>query len=539
MSSLLHRTFLLCLIIVWSAAPIRAQVDFTSSNLPIVLIETDEEIPDEPKVPGRMRVIDNGSGQRNHVGDSPTGYDGFIGIEVRGASSQSFPKKQYGIETRDASGDNRNVSILGMPDENDWVLHAPYSDKTLMRNALAYHMARATGRYASRTRWCEVVLNGEYVGVYVMMEKVKRDDGRIDVNNLKPDETSGDDLTGGYVIQLDRPDEDGWYSAYPAPYPTSFRPYFQYREPAADEIVAEQAAYIQAFMEDFESRMASGDPADPQAGYPSVIDVGSFVDFMLVNEAARNVDAYRLSTYFHKDKDSNDPLLHAGPVWDFNIAFGNAYYYDGADPEGYHYNTRTFNNTQPIPFWWRELANTEAFRSDMTARWESLRAGPFQTDALLAFIDSTAAVLDEAQARNFRRWPVIGRRVWPNDFVGETYQEEVDYLKGWLSQRLAWLDGSLPVSQEASGARGLAVTAAAPNPSRGRLSFQVTVDAPQDVRVEVYDTRGRRVTRLHYGPVLEARRVEWDASGLASGAYLIRVEGERFLETQMVTIVAP
>ena len=225
----------------WTIPATAQTVSFSSSNLPIVILDTEgQDIPDEPKITARMQIIDNGPNTRNSVLDTPTGYDGFIGIELRGSSSQAFPKKQYGVETRDEAGDNLNVSLLGMPEENDWVLYAPYSDKSLMRNVLAYELARRMGRYASRTRFVEVVLNGDYQGVYVLMEKIKRDRNRVDINNLKEDEISGDDLTGGYLIRIDRRDGfegESWESNFLPAYATDARVHYQYREPDAEDIV--------------------------------------------------------------------------------------------------------------------------------------------------------------------------------------------------------------------------------------------------------------------------------------------------------------
>jgi hypothetical protein len=148
---------------------------FTSSNLPVLVIDTQgEEIPDEPKIDGQLGIIDNGAGQLNALGDPFNGYNGQIGIELRGSSSLFFDKKGYSVETRLSNGDNNNVPLLGMPQENDWILHGPYSDKSLMRNVLSFHIGRSMGQYAPRTRWCELVINGEYQGVYVLMEKIKR-----------------------------------------------------------------------------------------------------------------------------------------------------------------------------------------------------------------------------------------------------------------------------------------------------------------------------------------------------------------------------
>ena len=527
------RALLLAAVLVL-ARGVGAQVAFESSTLPIVLIETDRAIPDEPKVSGTMRVIDNEDG-RNAVTDPPTGYDGHIGIERRGASSQSFPKKQYALETREATGENRNVPLLGMPAENDWVLHAPYSDKSLVRNVLAFHMARATGRYASRTRLCEVVLNGEYQGVYVLLESIKRDRSRVDVARLRPDETTGDELTGGYIVQTDRPNAAGWFSAYAPTSPTPRNPFYAHVEPEGDEIVPEQGTYVRASLAALEGAMASGDIADPATGYPAYIDVGSFVDFVLVNEAARNVDGYRLSTYLHKDKDSNDPLWHAGPVWDFNLGFGNADYLGASATAGLQVETSTFGHPQGIPFWWRELVRDPAFSDSMRVRWRELRRGPFHTDSLTAFVAETAAQLEEAQARNFQRWPVLGRYVWPNAFVGDTHEDEVDYLTDWLTARLAWMDDELAVASEPPAATRAAVSVF-PNPARGPVSVEVSLDAPERVTTEVLDARGRTIAVLHRGLVIGTARWAWEPGAAASGVYLVRVEGETFRSVQRVAL---
>ena len=128
-----------------------------------------------------------------------------------------IPKKQYALETQDDLGNNLNVPLLGMPAENDWILYAPYSDKSLIRNVLAYKLSWDVGRYASRTRLCELVLNGDYRGLYVLMEKIKRDKNRVDISTLNPDEITGDDLTGGYIIKIDKSAGEsvrGWYSPY-------------------------------------------------------------------------------------------------------------------------------------------------------------------------------------------------------------------------------------------------------------------------------------------------------------------------------------
>ncbi|OZC02025.1 hypothetical protein BSZ36_02935 [Rubricoccus marinus] len=442
------RSRFVCVLLLALAASGASAQPFESSDLPLVIVDVGREIPNEPKVEGRMRIVDNGPGERNRPDDAATGYDGPIGIELRGATSRTkYAKKQYAVETRDEAGANLNVPLLGFPEENDWILHAPYSDKTLMRNVLAYRLAREMGQYASRTRYVELILDGEYQGVYVLMEKIKRDDGRVDIATLNPDETSGDDLTGGYIVKIDKRsggERGGWLSPVRAPgWGGSGRPLYQFHDPKPSEIAPEQAAYIENWISDFERALMAETIEDPARGYPAFIDLASFVDYFLLVELSKNVDGYRLSAYFHKDKDSNGGLLRAGPVWDVNIGFGNADYYSGADPEGWQVLMTQAEDPFQIPAWWPRLVQTESFQSAARARWAELRAGPLATDSLVARVDGIADQLDEAQARNFQRWPVLGRRIWPNEFVGETYAEEVDFLRSWLRQRLAWMDGEL------------------------------------------------------------------------------------------------
>jgi len=255
---------------------------FTTSHLPIVIVNTNgQDIPNENKITAHMGIIDNGPGETNHLSDPYNHYDGFIGIELRGSSTLWFPKKQFAVETRDNLGENNNVSLFGMPEENDWIFNAPYTDKSLMRNVLIYKMARDAGRYASRSHYFELVLNGDYRGVYVMLEKVKRDDNRVDIATLNPNDVSGDDLTGGYIIKIDKWDGEnvgGWYSEPQLENYSGF--YYQYHYPKPDEIVSEQQEYIINYIDNFEQVMISENFSDSTSGYPSIINWYSFVDFL-------------------------------------------------------------------------------------------------------------------------------------------------------------------------------------------------------------------------------------------------------------------
>ena len=416
----MYRLSVLALFLVFSAVA-RAQ------PLPQVSVETQgRAIPNEPKMKATMRILE---------GEAVT-YDGPVGIELRGATSRTkYPKKQYAVETRRADGANANVSLLGLPEENDWILHAPYGDKTLVRNVLVYDLARALGHYASRSRFVELTLNGEHQGVYVLMEKTKRDDDRVDVREI-----SDDDLNGGYIVKIDKQsggERGGWRSPIRAEgWGGKGRPLFQFHDPKPSEVSPSVAARIEEEVTAMERALLDGDLA--------LIDLGSFVDYFLLTELTRNVDGYRLSAYFTKEHDG---LFHAGPLWDYNAALGNADYYEGHRPEGWQVNLREAADPFPIPAWWPRLARHPDFRGAAAARWQALRAGTLASDSLHARIDAYVAELGNAVDRNFARWPVLGQRVWPNHFVGATHPEEIAYLKDWLARRAAWMDAQLNPGQ--------------------------------------------------------------------------------------------
>lgn len=471
-----------------------------SSNLPIVVINTHgEDIVDDPKIVADMGIIDNGLGVRNTLTDPFNNYNGKIGIEIRGSSSQSFPKKQYGLELQDVNGDGIEASLLGMPTEEDWILFAPYNDKSLMRDVLAYKLGRDQGRYAPRTKYCELILNDEYMGVYVLIEKIKRDKFRVDINKLDPDEITANNLTGGYIIKIDKATGsggDGWSSSYPPPLRNGDQQItFLYEVPKSEDIVIEQKTYIQQYVADFENALAGPDFADPVNGYAKYIDPASFIDYFIINEMSKNVDGYRISTFLHKKRDSDGGKIYMGPVWDYNLGFGNADYCTSGTTDGF---VLEFNELCPhdwwlIPFWWERLHEDPAFRDQLEARWISLREGPFQTSTIHTYIDSVANVLNaESQQRNFERWPVLGQYIWPNYYVGPTFQSEVNWLKQWVTERLAWLDGhmgDLITSAEESKTDFISF-ALYPNPFQEDIRVEYETRVPGKVTITLMDALG-------------------------------------------------
>lgn len=423
-----------------------------TSNLPIIVIDTyGVSITNEPKISGSMGIIDNGQGQQNDINDPYNDYNGNIGIEIRGQSSQMFPKKSYSLETRTASGENQNVALLGMPSENDWVLYAPYSDKSMLRNTITFEMARKMTGYASRTRYCEVVVNGDYKGIYVLMERIKVDNNRVDIEKLDTNEISGQSLTGGYILRVDKMDEDfnyateGWLSEVTPFYPSVKRQTFQYFDPKADEIVPQQRNYIKNFVTSAENALISNNFMSPYSGYPVYFDLPSFIDFMLLSEISKEVDKYKFSTYFYKENDRDGGKLFAGPAWDFNLGYGNVNYWpEGLKTTGWLYQTVT-NGNPDMMYWWKRLMEDPYFCDLAKTRWVDLRHNSLTNAFIQQKVDSMIGEIDQAKERNFARWPILGEYVWPNyDWENNAYNDEVQYFQNFLYSRLEYMDNHMP-----------------------------------------------------------------------------------------------
>ena len=405
-----------------TAGTAHADVDFTSSNLPIVIIDTGgQEIPDEPGVIATMGIVDNGEGLRNAVDDPPNDFDGLVNIELRGWSSlYYYPKHSFGLEVRDASDESVDASLLGMPEEDDWVLYAPYGDKSLLRNVLVYRLARDMGWWAPRTRFCEVVLDGEYQGVYVLMEKVVQDGDRIDLDAPE----AGEDACGFLAVMT--PDFQIEADDVAVDTPLSGRSWV-IKYPKEEDLDAARIAHIETRLNDLDAAFYHGNPAD----WEPLFDPASFADVLLLNELTRNYDAFTASTYAFADVGD---VVHLGPVWDYNIALGNIDYPpEEADwePDGW-----CLDNV----LWAQTLMADSGFAARLSRDWSRRRLDVLDADRLDAWFDAQIALLDEAQARNFERWPILGDHVWPNYYVGETWADEVAWLRQWIDDRVAWLD---------------------------------------------------------------------------------------------------
>jgi hypothetical protein len=365
-----------------------------------------------------------------------------------------FPKKSYGFETKTEDySDDLDVSIGGFPEEEDWILYGPYSDKSLIRNKLTFDLSNSIGYKASKVKFYNLFINNDFKGLYLLMEKIKRDENRVDITKIEDD-----NVEGGYILKIDKPTGEGGGCNTCYENSFSFRSsidtngnqssdseiYFIYDYPKPKNITNDQKEYIHNIINNFESILSSDNFDDPETGYQSVIDIDSFIDFFIMNEITKNIDGYRLSTYINIDIDKK---IKMGPIWDFNLAFGNADYCDAANTQGWLYN---FNSICPgdiwqVPFWWRRLMESNHFKEKLKDKWQLFRSTTLNDIAIESQINSYVEYLNSNKAisQNFYKWPILGQYVWPNYFVGATHDSEIDFLKGWISQRLNWIDGQI------------------------------------------------------------------------------------------------
>jgi hypothetical protein len=514
------------------------------SSLPIMIIDTKGvQIVDEPKITATLKIINNASGL-NKSTDKATDYDGMIGIEYRGSSSQGFPKKPFGIETWSKPLADTSIAIFGWPKESDWILYPSYNEKSLMQNVLTMDLARGMGLYASRTKYVDVLLNGEYIGLYVFMEKIKRDEGRVDISNLKTTDIKGDDLTGGYILKVDKGtgiNQGSFNSKYGnSGNPNNFSSYY-YDSPK--EINSIQKDYIKNWIWDFEKVLKSENFADPISGYRKYIDVSTFIKFFILNEVARGVDSYRISTYYYKDKDSKNPKLKAGPPWDFDIAYGNANYCQGDRHDMWSYK---FNNVCPndfwlVPFWWEKLMSDPGFISELrTEYFKQRETGELNAAKIKSYIDSYENILKVPQKKNFERWPVLGVYVWPNpNPIASSWEMEVLELRNWMDKRLKWLDANIPAvytSLETDGISSFDYQAF-PNPFLETISVKINSDKNQSSNFSLISLKGETVFQseenLNAGENIINLKVPVEYIG--SGLYLLKCKiGNSILTKKLI-----
>lgn len=429
--------------------------DVFCTHLPLVMIDTQGvEIPGKAILDENGKVIDytlseDGNKQisaqlaivdheetNNLETDQPTLTSDIL-IHVRGNSSRTFDKSGYSIRLVTETGENDPQVILGMDAHHEWALHGPFIDKSLIRNYLSYNLAGEMMDYAPNVRFCEVILNGEYRGVYLMVETITAGDNgaRLELKVDKKDNTFS-----GYLVRLDRGSDTeikniDSFSVYT--YRTLNQINIEY--PGVSNLTEEMAEAIRQDFSDFEKIIYSYDFDDPSRGYEALIDVDSFVDYFLINEFTCNYDAGWLSTYVYKGLDGKFHMC----VWDFNSAF-DAYQHTMIDPN-------RFDSKGTL--WFNMLLKDENFTERVISRYYELRETILSDEYLLNYIDETVEYLGPAVDRNFEVWGYTFNSndvFFPTERNPRSYEEAIQDMKDFITIRGKWLDENIETIRQYS-----------------------------------------------------------------------------------------
>jgi CotH kinase protein len=360
--------------------------------LPPVSVEAERRIGSSGKVPAQLRT---------------PGFEDRIAIEVRGRWSRRFPKKSFALETRDGAGGNRNVPLLGMPADDDWILYAAYNDRTLMRNVLAYDTARWLGRYAPRTRYVQLTINGRYHGLYVLMEKVKLLDERV---------RAGAD---GFLLELTSHRQ----SRRKDPsfrLPVTGLPVV-WEDPERSDLTRRDAQRIRDRASATERALYRG----AAGAWRRHLHAPAAIDHLLLNELFKNQDGMRTSTFM---SGAPGKPIRLGPIWDFDHSMGQSTWGPSATLAGWMLAGRP---------WAERLYRDRAFARAMHRRWRELRGNGLEA-RLLRQVAQHERRLRAAARRDSARWPAGGDR--PRG----SRAGHVRALRHWLVRRIDWLDANLP-----------------------------------------------------------------------------------------------
>jgi hypothetical protein len=417
-----------------------------------------------------MTIIDN-KDKWNKIDDAVT-FNGDITIERRGQTSKDFPKMCFRLETVNSDGTNMDTSIMGMPSDNDWILLSNYGDKTMLRNELTFYIGRRLDHYEPRTRYCELVLNGEFVGLYYFIEKIKR--GKERVNVAKRDSINPED--GGFVLKYDKGAGAG---------------VVQYVYPKDDEVTATEKSYINSFMKSYVNALNSSYFLS-DSGYKKFMSPKSMVDYVLVNELTKNCDAYFISSYFHKDKNSKDGRLKYGPLWDYDIAYQGAKWQDGDKIEGWQFAQSQIGDPMYVKKIFKDTAVTHYYAN----RWKYYRTSFLADEKLFAIIDSLAENIKDSRMRNYSVWPIIDKQyVWPV-IATYTYEDDINVVKNFLTKRMKWIDNNIekvyyPLDVE-QVTYGKTMAYAYPNPFISRITVEFLGNG-DEYSVILQSVDGRRI----------------------------------------------
>ncbi|MFZ4058055.1 MAG: CotH kinase family protein, partial [Ferruginibacter sp.] len=341
-----------------------------------------------------------------------------------------------------------------------------------------------------------------------------------------------------YIFSIDK-EADGWFSSYPSN-TTNGTAYcqFSYITPKITAIVPQQKDYIKQYVDSFENALMQNNFQDKQNGWRKFAQDSSFVDYFIVNEISRNVDGYRLSSFFHKDKYSVGGKIKAGPVWDFDLAFRNANYCSGSDTSGWawQFNDVCAGDYWQVPFWWQRFNNDTAFTRTVLCRWKALRTSSLSDARIETLIDSVVNLTTTARTRHFQKWNTLGYYVWPNPQpIATSYTEEIQLLKTWIHNRIQWIDGHLKQEGECAyfppNVTASLVVNIAPNPIVGDAKLYIQSSKDQMIAIQLYNMEGQLLQSFQKDVVRGMNSITQPMKTLAKGVYMIRIQsaaGEKF-----------
>ena len=400
------------------------------TNLPTVVINTENAadiVSKEEEISSKVYVISE-DGTKFHYAEQ-------TGVRGRGNASWNFDKKPYRMKF------DKKVRLLDAPAKaKKWTLISNHSDKTLMRNILAFEISRRVG--AKYTPYCQpvdVIINGEYKGCYQLCDQIEVDENRVNITEMEPEDISGDAITGGYLIEIDA-------YAYEEPEHSMFKSSkgipVTIKSPDDDDITPQQKSYIESYFNRLENRVFAENFSDETHGYRQLFDTESFIKHFIVGEISGNTDTY-WSTYLYKER--GDDKIYTGPVWDFDIAFEN----DNRTHPISQYNDFIYATDDSSAaggknmkrFVSRIIKEDPVANAQLKQMWNELRNnGIISEESLIAYIDQTAALLDESQKLNFKRWKILDRKFHMNFQALGSYEAEVNTIKSYIDERLVRLD---------------------------------------------------------------------------------------------------
>jgi hypothetical protein len=466
-----------------------------STRLPLVMVNTDErgilfrnEGAPDIRFKAWMGIIDNGSGQYNFPDDPCNIYSGDIGMELHGKSSSYFPKQTYRIELNDASGNDTSYSIFDMPPESDWILYGPFADRSQIRNKLIFDLGAKLGSYQPRSRFCELILNGQPVGLYALTENIKRDSNRVNISKLKNTDVSGMKVTGGYILKYDKNDANEVVIKELK----SRRVVY----PKKEDLQPEQKEYLIGFFREYDSIIYNNVFFDRVNGFRKIASDSSLIDYVILNEISKNCDAYAVSSFFYKDREDKDNRVKFGPLWDYDLAFGNATFQDGHLTTGWQFELQS-NARFEIKRVFQDTSIVHEFQK----RWKYLRGNILSNESIFGMIDSLVGTISEQVTRNYYIWPMIDQIPWGNagQYPVTSYEDEIVKLKAYITERAAWIDENIDVLYFApviiSGIEdaksGFFSCSFFPNPFSEELSLELNTGTDGVLRIELFNLLGQ------------------------------------------------